>query len=118
MEFTMELDYDHVVREQLNNCGKRCASFYDNNKELIEKLLEQEIQNLPIIFVTDRPDLGNKYAEIINYPCFEGLCLSCCYPIVQLYKVNMILKDPTIPREDLVSVLLRRMTHVSSNSLC
>ena len=76
--------------DQVLRCGKRCSTQYLKNREEIEKILEayKTRGDIPVLFVTDPPGevkIGIRYAEIINDPLFDHICLGCCFNIVQAY---------------------------------
>jgi len=108
MSFT--IDYDDIVETQFQNCPNRdfwpgrCQQYYTNNKNAIDHVLQKYDEYLPVVFVSDMPELGILYADIINHECFECICRDCTWPIVQLYNMtseNFLKKISTKTKESL-----------------
>ncbi len=104
---SFHIHYDDIIQTQVGlRCkGSRCEQWYHANKQKINEVLQKYEQYLPIVFVSDMPELDNLYAEIINHDCFEVLCLDCSLPIVQLY--NMTNEN-----------FLKKITNKTKKSLC
>lgn len=81
---------NNIIEKQLKECGiPKCYKFYQNNITDINNILDKYKNLLPLLFVQDLPEINNNtFAEIINRDEFDGLCLKCCWYIVQSYNYN------------------------------
>ena len=80
------INYNEIVQAQLQGCQLPCENHYIANK--IDEVLDKYVQDLPVVFIVDMPELDNLYAEIINHEYFDGICLKCCWIIVQFYPLK------------------------------
>eukprot|EP00734_Pompholyxophrys_sp_LG126_P000032 Pompholyxophrys_sp_v1_NODE_1_length_32789_cov_6.460653.p32 type:complete len:114 gc:universal NODE_1_length_32789_cov_6.460653:5148-4807(-) len=100
------------IAKALDDCGiSKCKRWYENHQNEIKTVLDKYIDILPLLFVSDMPELNNTFAEILNNheEVFGGICTHCAWCIIQSHNYK---------EETLYKRYFGSPTSITKKSLC